>query len=321
MVLYELFVVAASVHALRTGSSTIPRWVELAAHSACVLAAVVVFATFCHWFLPDIIDNAKFKEEYLAVNNAYGNTTGLYTAADRAHSKDAHAIYAGELRVWLAFLGMVMVTWGYQRFVLLQRLQREWDASLADAKEAWDRDLWNTSDPLTHATRGRKQQLLDIYKEGFMEVAKPLEPYIWTFLLFAPPAVIIATPWCANDPHWPNCQFKSSTALALRPVLTVAVFFFDRERRAELLDVGTLRRKVWQRLWGFALWCAGSATGRADLAAAGAGYKRANFSADPGDVRVFDRDRPIAEPASGDEDGGTPGGTGAGISYQLMDDL
>ena len=75
MVLYELFVVAASVHALRTDSSAIPRRVELAAHSACVLAAVVVFATFFHWFLPDAIDNAKFKEEYLAVKNAHGNTT------------------------------------------------------------------------------------------------------------------------------------------------------------------------------------------------------------------------------------------------------
>ena len=86
------------------------------------------------------------------------------------------ATYAAYLQAWVGFLAVVVVLWVYQRFVLLRRRTADWDASLAGAAGQWDRDLWKKDDPWTQQQRAKKRRLLDTYKEGFNEVAKPLAP-------------------------------------------------------------------------------------------------------------------------------------------------
>ena len=74
--------------------------------------------------------------------------------------------------------------------------------------------------------------------------------------------------------------------------------------------------QVWLRLRASAFWCVGAATGRADLAAvgAGAGY-RVHFSSVPDQVQAYDCDAPPdATGAAEEADGGT------GMPYQLMED-
>ena len=161
------------------------------------------------------------------------------------------ATYKTYLQAWTGFLALVVVTWIYQRFVLLRRRTAEWDAGLVEASEDWDRELWKKSDPWTLEQRAKRRRLLDTYKEGFTEVAKPLSPYITVFLLFSPPAVLLATEWCTADADEAiRCQCRagciiiSTCVLSLRPLFTVAVYFSYAERRAELLAFGTLRRKV-----------------------------------------------------------------------------
>lgn len=158
---------------------------------------------------------------------------------------------------------------------------------------------------------------------------------ITVFLLFSPPAVLLATDWCQADQDKADlcacragCDVISTAVLSLRPLFTVAVYFSNSERRAELLAFGKLRRKVWLRLRASVLWCAGAATGRADLATVGAGGGyRARFGAVPDQVHEFERDAPLSCDAAGANDaaakeeheaGEDAGGTG--ISYQLMED-
>ena len=187
----------------------------------------------------------------------------------------------------------------------------------------------------TQDQRATKRRLLDTYREGFTEVAKPLSPYITVFLFFSPPAVLVASDWCKTDQNQADlcscragCDVISTAVLSLRPLLTVAVYFADSERRDELLAFGTLRRKLWLRLRASALWCAGAATGRADLAAVGAGGGyRAHFSTVSSQVHEFDRDAPPAGYAAGVNDAaadhetpGEDGGGGTGTPYQLMED-
>ena len=43
-----------------------------------------------------------------------------------------------------------------------------------------------------------KQKLLIFQREAFDGVVAPLEPYVFTFLIFLPPAIVIATFWCAE---------------------------------------------------------------------------------------------------------------------------
>ena len=74
--------------------------------------------------------------------------------------------------------------------------------------------------------------------------------------------------------------------------------------------------------------CHGAATGRADLAAVGAGGGyRAHFSTVSSQVHEFDRDAPLAGYAAGVNDvaadhetPGEDGGGGTGTPYQLMED-
>jgi len=108
-----------------------------------------------------------------------------------------------------------------------------------------------------------------------------------------------------QENHGYRCDTICQTVLSLRPIATSAVYFWDPNRRAELLAGRELRRKIGLRLRGFWRWATGGAA---------AGYG-ARFNNRLEEVREFDRDEPLAA-AAGEEEEEEPGG---GLDYQLME--
>ena len=100
--------------------------------------------------------------------------------------------------------------------------------------------------------RTNKRRLLDLITEGYDEIARPLEAYVATFVLFAVPAVVMATDYC-EDSSKPesgkiSCQHGCEMILALRTLATVGVYYRDKANRDQFRDVAELRRRIWWRL-------------------------------------------------------------------------
>jgi len=85
---------------------------------------------------------------------------------------------------------MWIVLWVQHRR-LLQALRIE-SATIARAEAD---DTWISTRRSTWRARHR---LLEARQDAFNEVAKPLEPYIAIFVLFAAPAFVMSTPFCQN---------------------------------------------------------------------------------------------------------------------------
>ena len=140
MVLYEVFIVGASLLSLKTGKSELPRRVEIMAHATCVAVGIGVFVGLTvHWAplaAEGTIDNDAGTTAAASDNDA--GTTAAHKAYDRVIGK----IDAGQMaavRIWVAVLAVVIGLWSWSRLVLRQ-LEREWDAALVDANQQWDRD-------------------------------------------------------------------------------------------------------------------------------------------------------------------------------------
>ena len=100
--------------------------------------------------------------------------------------------------------------------------------------------------------RATKRRLLDLITEGYDEIARPLEAYVATFVLFAVPAVLMASDYCeeSSEPASGkiNCQHACEMVLALRTLATVWVYYRNKASRDQLRDIAELRRRIWWRL-------------------------------------------------------------------------
>ena len=64
-------------------------------------------------------------------------------------------------------------------------------AARAEANDEWRDTRWSAWEA--------RRRLLEARREAFNEVARPLEPYIAVFVVFAAPAVLMSTTYC--DEH------------------------------------------------------------------------------------------------------------------------
>ena len=127
MVLYEGFIVGASLLSLKTGRTELPRWVEIMAHATCVAVGVGMFVGWtAHWGPLMTVDDAKEEAAYFQA------------------AKDANVSLMAIMRIWVAVLAVVVGLWGWSRLVLRQ-LEREWDDALVDVNHQWDRDREDTA--------------------------------------------------------------------------------------------------------------------------------------------------------------------------------
>ena len=279
----EIFIIALSTNVLLTGRDRIPLRHEMAAHGSCLVVAVIVFLTY-GIRVTEILKSS-------------------YPVGESAANDDLESDYTD---AWLVAFSTVILLW-IQQQLCLRKLMREWNQGLAEAEQDWNRDLWNTSDQAVQEARDRKRLLLDKQKEAYLEVVQPLAPYVYVFMIFCVPAVIIATRPCReaqNDINTAPCMAMCFTLLAARPVATAGVYFSDEQCRSELLDFGTLRRKLWLRLSNGVLSCAGQSELRAG--------DRVRFVREPS-VREYDRDGCIGG-------GGDGGEAEEGTPYELMED-
>jgi hypothetical protein len=109
---------------------------------------------------------------------------------------------------------------------------------------------------------------LEARRDAFNEVAKPLEPYIAVFVVFAAPALVMSTSFCQihsgasaatggsaagnagnlADFTYGTCDVWCEFALSFRSLATVVVYLVPRERRVELSAVCVTFRKLCNRV-------------------------------------------------------------------------
>lgn len=165
-------------------------------------------------------------------------------------------------QVWLGLLAAAVLLWACLRYSFT-RLLTEWRAVETEAHKSWDRDYWSDVDT---DVRGRKQRLLDLVKEGYEEVARPLEPYVAVFVVFGVPAIVMATDFCqansstqtsltstafaSSSVAYGTCDVWCEFVLSFRSLAAVLVFLSWPEHRRTLFQPRALLRRLVTRSTG-----------------------------------------------------------------------
>eukprot|EP00040_Diaphanoeca_grandis_P006241 m.36599 g.36599 ORF g.36599 m.36599 type:complete len:789 (-) comp17403_c0_seq2:198-2564(-) len=241
MVCYEMFMVVTSIVALRISSINIDPVHERLAHGSCVCVALLTFFTFislCEQHSPTV----KQFDPVITNNTVSFIHYGTNLVDD---------LIRGMIVAWIPIFGLVLMLWGYQRVVLV-KVMRDW-------KHGFDRVVHMNASGLVHESlQHSANQVVLKQREAYMEIAKPLEPYIAVFICFSVPAVVMATDFCIHETFSPSevaCDCVCDMLLSIRSAATVAVFFRDATNRAQLFHFSKLLRKVWVRFCGFVSFC------------------------------------------------------------------
>jgi hypothetical protein len=168
------------------------------------------------------------------------------------------------LVAWDVLVGVAVGLWVVLRALHLHALRtlrvKAATATQAQASDVWVDTRWSAWDV--------RRRLLEAREEAFNEVAKPLEPYIFVFVIFAAPALVMSTTFCqthsgvsavrgagaaggagggdggSSDFTYGTCDVWCEFVLAFRSLGTIAVYLVSRERRTELVAV----RSTWLKL-------------------------------------------------------------------------
>ena len=303
MMAYELFIVATSAVTLRSGTVNLPLHRETFGHTLCFVVGLTVFLVFV----------LKAGPLYRASLDPTGPEARDNSVTYTDLEKDL-------MDGWVALFVLFMMLWVGLR-LQLRNLNREWDAVAAETKEEWRHEnQWIEPDTAVHDARNRTHRLMDLQKQSYEEVVLPLAPYVWTFLAFSIPAIVLATEYCAAQAERVHqaksgptlgCYEGCYMVLALRPLATAAVYFWDPQCRAELRDYRTLGRKLWHRLSGLAAWTCGRDDRRRGL----------RFNHELDEVRIIDDDNGTGSDSEHEAVGhGAMSGTRTSVRYELMED-
>ena len=264
---FEISVLAASTLVLRGRSRGVSVLVEVAMFIGSAMLGACAFAFFYiqagRIQANGLNDTTQAEATSGAQNHAHsmddldddeaGSNAALRFAS--AQSEYDHVLQS-MLQMWLGFLGLAIVMWIALRLTLRAKLSK-WRVILAERQEEWSRDLWAPTQKNEVINRRR---IVDLMREGYEEVARPLEPYVLVFLLFGVPAVVMATDFCRNHSNaeaggyttnheitYGTCDVICELALSFRSLASVVVFFWRRENRVALISVRTLCRRFASR--------------------------------------------------------------------------
>ena len=271
LVSFELFIMLASIRALQRGISAVSRRAEAAMHTVCWCLAVTAFAVFCALCARIDTDGYAVSMENEAYTNAYNHAGANDDLDDDVPSvaasfsfengrREYDALVRDMLVAWDALVGLAVVLWIVLR-VMHHHALRILRSEVVAASEAQARDVWAGT---RRSGWEAKHRLLEAHRNAFNEVAKPLEPYIAVFVLFAAPAFVMSTTFCTNhsgaiatggtgsvssagvstDFTFETCDVWCEFVLAFRSLAVVAVYLVSRERRAELVAVRSTCRKL-----------------------------------------------------------------------------
>lgn len=240
LVMYELFVVFASVHALKQGANKFSTGAEIALHLTCHIAAILSFIIF--------IIGANGATDFTDTKQ-----TAFLIQQQQQSIVDYNDVVQQTILVWVVLLGITILVWIYQKFVLYARLQAQWRKALEEAEESWAKDLWDIDKADVRRDLDRKRKLYQLSKEGYDEIAKPLEPYVAIFTLFGIPAIIMSTDFCVGTTSFTaleqlDCQHTCECVLALRTLASVAVYFREKKCREQIYGFRQLLLKLSYRI-------------------------------------------------------------------------
>jgi serine/threonine protein kinase len=276
LVSFELLILGASIRALLRGDSAVPRCAEAAMHTACYAIAALAFGVFYALCSRVNANGYNARTEGEVYTNAFNHASVNddldddvpSTAASLAFqsARDAYDNLVRDMLVtWDVVVGVAVVMWIVLRALHLQALRalRTEAAAAADAEE---NDVWRDT---RRSAWGTRRCLLEARREAFNEIAKPLEPYIFVFVVFAGPAFVMSTPFCqahsgastaggagasdgvdgaSTDFTYGTCDVWCEFALAFRSLGAVAVYLAPRQRRAELVAVHSTWSKLCTRV-------------------------------------------------------------------------
>jgi hypothetical protein len=280
LVCLELFIIGASMWALRSGTSAVPRWVEGCAHTSCFAAAALAFAVLYAMCSRINANGYNTITEDEAI-------TGAYEHLGDQDDLDDHPVYAAYLQygagrnsydslvrnmlvAWDLIVGVAVVLWIALRVLHLHVL-RALRSEVAAMARAESNDEWR--DTRRSAWEARRL-LVKVRGDAFAEVAKPLEPYIFVFVVFSVPAIVMSTAFCQSHSGeresnyevtgydrsggsnnggdqvftYGTCDVWCEFVLAFRSLATVALFLRPRRRREDLMAVRTTLAKLRSRL-------------------------------------------------------------------------
>jgi hypothetical protein len=276
LVSFELLILGASIHVLR-GMSFVPPRTEATMHAACYAVAVAAFSVFYVLCARINADGYNVDTESEAYTNAYTRVRLDDDLDDSAPSiaaslafQNARNAYDNLVRnmlvAWDSFVGVAVGMWVVLR-VLHRRALLSLRTEATAAANAEAADVWRD---LRRSVWGARRRLLEARQEAFNEVAKPLEPYIIVFVLFAAPAFVMSTPFCqehsgastpgdegaaghlggdeGTDFTYRTCDVWCEFVLAFRSLAAVTVYLGSFERRAELVAVSSTWRKLCTRV-------------------------------------------------------------------------
>lgn len=273
IVLQELLIVSVSILALYNGTTQLVRWKEWILQAIPALAGLI--ALFVFYFKALDINDAGYNQytfsasrsqqyEYFSPNddgddeNVDAKLAYTYSSQQYLYNKLKEQM----LQSWLFFLALVVVLYVASRRMYVMRFN-EWIDSVREKEEEWNRDLWHEG---AKVERTVKVRLVQLIREAYDEIARPLEPYIVVFVVFGIPAVVMATDYCTgqsqieiyeDQPTYKytnsgakstkQCEITCELILALRSLATVAVYYARLERRSELIHPIIVVRKLWSR--------------------------------------------------------------------------
>eukprot|EP00041_Stephanoeca_diplocostata_P021294 m.493054 g.493054 ORF g.493054 m.493054 type:complete len:426 (+) comp21791_c0_seq13:263-1540(+) len=225
MVLYELLILAASYHVLRTGRG-IPWCYERIIHLMIAVCGMAVFISF------------------VAVTNRDShNWLQITSDPDERKYFDVEETY---MRIWIAPFVLSLALWTALH-ISAHNIFKRFYAEMAEAREDWKAVYWSEGDKgIVHV----KETLFDLQYKGYSEIVRPLGRYVLVFMVFAAPAVAMTTDQCKvmSGSEQKTCYIPCEMMLALRSFCTAVVFFTDKSAREELLDTRVLCRRLRSRL-------------------------------------------------------------------------
>ena len=239
-----------AAHAVKTTVGAVSERSEVISYYICLFVSVAALFGFFGTCVGLVSKFDDTDATTLAGQHAVRNDNEAYLAMNSTM-----------LWAWLALMAVLVLAWGRLR-VLVMRCggaiaaggggggggdDDDFDSLVDNA----DDGKLDTSGGAGHRT-GHRYELEGAPGKGYLEIARPLEPYIGWFVLFSIPQVVMATRHCelqSDSSGAANCEAVCLAVLSLRTLVTTILFFLDRRHRVDLYDIRALIPKVWVRFW------------------------------------------------------------------------
>lgn len=277
---FELFMLAASISALLKAS------INPLSQRAEALGFVLCFAI-------GGIGSCAFYLECAAI---VSETDDDGQDDDKVENGQYNQIFTDHVFGALSLVGVSLILWLYQRWLLSQLFDR--------LREARERPLLPgegpslASDPFGARRTQLKPRMLADREASYRQMTRPLEPFIVVIVLFGVPMLVMISSSCLGETlqfqtgqsNRPPCLFVAFMVLSPRSFSLAAIYFLDRTCRCQLCDVGGLLRRLKAR-W---LRCSGSPHPGA--------VRFENQSQSVGFVRRHPQDLVVGDPVPTEED-------------------